>query len=141
MKSTETWQRRIEILSKPYKLLKENDNNDLACQFRNLESQQIILNYYFRSTNIFKSMVHAAITLLQEIDSLEFSETWQRRQANSDTKIRNTQNKNRNIPGIIIEIVQAFLRNAFEVSTNKFSYLRSCSTTCKLNPNCHFLCE
>ena len=119
-------------MSKLYRLLKEIKSNDSAYQYRNLESQQIIPKYFFRSTNIFKNARNRCIRIFRNFTK-------------KTSKLRNkdleTHRTTMELSGIIIEIVQSFLRNAFEISRNKFSYLRSCTTTCKLNPNCHFICE
>ena len=125
----------INLTKKNSKLIKASK--------KTIATIQLVNSKFKKVKELFKNNFsdHQIFSQIQEKDELEFSETWQRRLASSDTKIRNLQNTNRNFPGILIEIVQAFLRNAFEVSTNKFPNLRSCATTCKLNPNCHFICE
>ena len=54
------------IMLKSYQILKENHSNNSTCQFRNLESQNIIKNYHL-DQQIFSK--------IQEKDALEISET------------------------------------------------------------------
>ena len=124
--------KKVTQLQISYRLLKENESSDSTYQYRNLESQQIIPKYFFRSTNIFKNARNRCIRILRNFTK-------------KTSKLRNkdleTHRTTIELSGIIIEIVQSFLRNAFEISRNKFSNLRSCTTTCKTYPNCHFICE
>ena len=119
-------------MSKLYRLLKEINSNDSAYQLRNLESQQIIPKYFSRSTNIFKNARNRCIRILRNFTKKTSKQRYK------DLEIHRTTTK---LSRILIEIVQSFLRNAIEISRNKFSYLRSCTTTCKTYPNCHFICE